>query len=718
VARRLAAASEGNPLGLIEFASLLGEAEREGRNSLPELLPVSESVERGVRRAVEQLPQETRRALLLAAAADSPSGFDAEALAPAASAALVRIHAGAVSFRHPLVRSAVYQAASVRERRRAHRALAATLTEAADVDRCAWHLAAAAAGEDESVASLLEAAADRFAERGGHGSEARALERAAELSEDDDNRGRRLVSAAVAAHFAGRSERALDLLARALAVVREPLVRVDAAYLTSFIQAWRGIAVDQAEVEKEAWALASAEPGRAAKLLQHSANGAWIADFDLRRATALLRDAVELDTGGSIEVTGIAIRSDLALMLALLGHTSEAKAMNETVPETREPLLDIWLEQYTDARACLESRLEAARATGDTAATTVAALDLSYLEWLMGNFPAAEAMATQALELAEMTGWRLREAQAHIVLTLVAAVRGNEDEARTHAARADAAFTDRPRATLKADTRIALGLLELGLGRPDAAIAELRPVAELAAKSGLREPSGLPYAPDLIEAYVLVGERDAAEEELERFEGQARAVSRRWALAAAARLRGFLAPDEDVDTHFGEALMFHEAGAGSPFDGARTEFLYGVRLRRAKRKTEAREQLRAAIGRFDELGAGPWSERARVELRASGERLPRRDPTAPEKLTSQELQIALQVAEGKSNRDVAAALFLSPKTVEFHLTRVYRKLQLHSRSELIRCLASRPAAESTAAATIVELSKRASTAGEGFRGRD
>ena len=204
----------------------------------------------------------------------------------------------------------------------------------------------------------------------------------------------------------------------------------------------------------------------------------------------------------------------------------------------------------------------------------------------------------------------------------------------------------------------------------------------------MREPSVLPYAPDLIEAYARAGEREAATRELAKLAELASALDRRWALAAVARLHGLLGPDDDLDEHFGAALELHEQGAGSAFERARTELLYGERLRRAKRRVEAREHLRSAVELFDGLGAAPWSEQARRELRASGESIPRRDPTAPEKLTPQELQVALQVAEGRTNRDVAAALFLSPKTVEFHLTRVYRKLNIHSRAELVRLFSS------------------------------
>src|SRR6476620_105642 len=208
VARHLAQATGGNPLALLEVAALLDEGERDGREPLPDQLPASESVERTVRRALRSLPPQARRALLVAAASDSTTGGDLAALEPAEDAGLVRIHSGSVAFRHPLVRSAVYHAASADDRRAAHRTLADSLTAEADSDRRAWHLAAAAEGPDESVAAALEAAASRFAERGCQASASRALERSAELSEDDDASARRLHAAGRAAEHGGDLERA------------------------------------------------------------------------------------------------------------------------------------------------------------------------------------------------------------------------------------------------------------------------------------------------------------------------------------------------------------------------------------------------------------------------------------------------------------------------------------------------------------------------------
>src|SRR6266700_1948617 len=274
VARHLAEATGGNPLALLEVAPLLDEGERVGRQPLPDHLPASESVERTVRRALRNLPPEARRALLVAAASDSTTGGDLPALEPAEDAGLVRIHAGSVAFRHPLVRSAVYHAASADERRAAHRTLADALIAEEDSDRRAWHLAAAAEGPDESVAAALEAAASRFVNRGGQASASRALERAAELSEDDDACARRLHAAGRSAEHAGDLERAVVLAERALARVRDPGLRAAATVLAWQASEWRGLAVDDEDFETEAELLAPLDTMRAATLLFVSSSAA------------------------------------------------------------------------------------------------------------------------------------------------------------------------------------------------------------------------------------------------------------------------------------------------------------------------------------------------------------------------------------------------------------------------------------------------------------
>jgi DNA-binding CsgD family transcriptional regulator len=701
VARHLAEATGGNPLALLEVAGLLDEGERVGRQRLPDHLPASESVERTVRRALRNLAPKTRRALLVAAASDSMTGGDLAALEAAEDAGLVRIHAGSVAFRHPLVRSAVYHAASADERRAAHRALADALTGEEDSDRRAWQLAAAADGPDETVAAALEAAASRFAQRGGEASAWRALERAAELSEDDDACARRFHAAGRSAEHAGDLERAVVLAEQALTRGRDPSVRAAAKLLAWQANEWRGLAYDDVEVEREAEVLAPFDPMRAATLLFLSSGAAW-RRLDLERALRLARKSVDIVP---VSAEGVwkpwmaefdaGNRWHLAFILLLLGRPSEADELVRGVLPGADLTLNyhVYAERYDEGRSNIERVLRSSRAAGNVFAEMSLTRSLAFVDLWQGRFPAARAGAARSLAMAESIAVPNAIASSLAILAWLAAVEGRESEARQHAARADdLAQRGLGNTLLRARLQATLGLLELGLGRPAPAIEKLGPVADLAERHGVREPSVLPYAPDLIEAYARAGERQAALRELAKLAELAGVVDRRWALAAVARLHGLLGRDDDLDEHFGAALELHEQGAGSAFERARTELLYGERLRRAKRRVEAREHLRSAIELFDGLGAAPWSNHARRELRASGESIPRRDPTAPEKLTPQELQIALQVAEGRTNRDVAAALFLSPKTVEFHLTRVYRKLNIHSRAELVRLFSSERAA--------------------------
>jgi DNA-binding CsgD family transcriptional regulator len=705
VARHLAEATGGNPLALLEVAPLLSAAERVGRKPVPDHLPASESVERTVRRALRSLPPEARRALLVAAASDSSTARDLAALEPAEDAGLVRIHAGSVAFRHPLVRSAVYHAASADERRAAHRSLAEALTGEEDADRRAWHLAAAAEGPDESVAAALEAAASRFAERGGQASAARALERAAELSEDDDACARRLHAAGRAAEHAGDLERAAVLAERALNRCRDPGIRAAARVLDWQVSDWRGLAADDGDFETEAERLAPLHPARAALMLYVSSSAAW-RRLDLERALRLARRSVEMfpvsapwpgEAPWEPWMADIAAgnRWNLAFVLLLLGRPTEADDAVRGVKAygDRSMYYPTYVERYDEARSSIERVLRSSRATGDVWAEMHMTHLLASVDLWQGRFPAARAGAARSLAMAESFAAPSAIASSLSILAWLAAVEGREAEAREYAARADdLAQRGVGFRHVQARLQAILGLLELGLARPLPAIEKLRAVADLAERHGVREPSVLPYAPDLIEAYARAGERQAAMSELAKLAELAGALDRRWALAAVARLHGLLGRDDDLDEHFGAALELHEQGAGSAFERARTELLYGERLRRATRRIDAREHLHSAIELFDALGAAPWSEQARRELRASGESIPRRDPTAPEKLTPQELQVALQVAEGKTNRDVAAALFLSPKTVEFHLTRVYRKLDIHSRAELVRLFSSERAA--------------------------
>jgi DNA-binding CsgD family transcriptional regulator len=344
--------------------------------------------------------------------------------------------------------------------------------------------------------------------------------------------------------------------------------------------------------------------------------------------------------------------------------------------------------EYGRARSLVHSAVDEARAAGALGVLPFALYASSLLDFRTGRFTTAYASASEAVRLSVDTDAPLWRYFALGCLALVEAVRGDDEACRRHAGEAlelgAALELEYPR-----DADDALGLLELGLAHQDEAIAHLERANRLPG-----DESGPPVlarfsAPDLVEAYVRGG-RPLAEHMYAQLATQSELTEFPAIAALAWRCRGLLAGERAVDSAFGEALRLHRE-LDMPFALARTMLCYGERLRRLGRRVEAREQLRGALATFERLGAAPWARRVESELRASGERLRRRDPTAAEQLTPQELQIALVVARGATNREAGAALFLSPKTIEVHLGRVYRKLGIRSRTELARLLADEEA---------------------------
>jgi DNA-binding CsgD family transcriptional regulator len=267
------------------------------------------------------------------------------------------------------------------------------------------------------------------------------------------------------------------------------------------------------------------------------------------------------------------------------------------------------------------------------------------------------------------------------VLTWVHALRGDEVGTRAYGEETRQRAADLGYRLYGLLVSACLGVLHLGTGRVDAAIEELEPIARYAEERRLRIPGVAPQL-ELAEAYIRAGRNTEGEAVVDALEASELGADP-YLAAVSRRCRGLLAADEDFEARFREAVELH-GPVPSPFALARTRLCFGERLRRAGRRRDARGELKAALETFERLDAATWAERARSELRSSGERLRRRADTDEEQLTPQELQVALQVAEGKTNKEVAAAMFLSTKTVEFHLARVYRKLGISSRGELIR----------------------------------
>jgi DNA-binding CsgD family transcriptional regulator len=322
-----------------------------------------------------------------------------------------------------------------------------------------------------------------------------------------------------------------------------------------------------------------------------------------------------------------------------------------------------------------------ARASGAVDRLTVALESAAVQGFLAGQY-SVTAEATEGLRLAREAGLS-NAATLHLAtLTWLAAVRGREDECRSHAARVHEAARAYGHGIANAIAEWGLALLDLGIGRPEETATRL--IALSTAPPGIGHPLYvLKSAPDLIEACMRTGKSDVAETAFVLVDEFAQPGAPTWALALAARCRAQLAEGETAEREFANALQLH-AGSTNGFERARTELLYGEFLRRARRRIDAREQLRAALDAFERLRTEPWAERARTELRATGETARKRDLSTIDELTPQELQIARLVAEGSSNKEVAAQLFLSPRTVEYHLRKVFTKLGISSRSELIK----------------------------------
>jgi DNA-binding CsgD family transcriptional regulator len=716
VAAQLVSATEGNPLALIELPSVLNERVLRGEHPLPEPLPATPSAERAFRRRSDELPAEVRSAVLMAAAfgggdlgpikgALAARGIDPEeALEAAEEARLIRLQGARFEFVHPLARSALYDLSEPAERRGAHAALADTLQGDYEADRRAWHLGAAAIGPDEEVASLLETSADRALARGGFAAASAAHERAADLSEAGEPRARRLTAAADAAQLAGAGERALRLLEQALENTTDAVLRAEIQSTRGFISFWRGDFSAARTVFEEAARVESVDPARAAVIYAELTGPCFMrGDCDgFLEMGQRARDLAEPD-GGFAEFMGVS-HWGRALMYA--GRVAEARpyllrgaAIAESDPAA---LADpVWaavaagnlglLEEEDRARALLNRLVREARATSSFGVLTLLLPFLAGLERDAGDWHLARALAVESIDLSRDTGQSANLLNSLGECALLAAGQGREAECQSytrealelaHAARSlpDAVYV-----------HMAVGLLYLGLGRAEQTIVELEPVVRDVRGRGIGEPQVVATVPELVEAYIRVGRTLEAVELLADFERLAADSGLASQLAASCRCRGLLAPNEEFEAIFRTGLAQCDR-VSLPFERARIELCLGERLRRARRRIDARAHLRNALSLFDQLGAAPWAEKARSELRASGETIRPRESGARDALTPQELKVALAVAEGLTNREAAAALFLSPKTIEAHLGRVFRKLGIRSRSQLARVFAGGPEA--------------------------
>ncbi|OKI24535.1 helix-turn-helix transcriptional regulator [Streptomyces sp. CB03911] len=698
VRRRVLAEARGNPLALTELPAALA-AEPAGSAGSGRL-PLTSRLQLAFHGKVSGLPAATQTLLLVAAAEEAGDlaavlhaatalGAGPDALAPAEQAGLVRITgpegAAVLAFRHPLVRAAILHRAPLRQRSAAHRALGEALE---DGDRRTWHLALAAGAPDAALADALERTAERAEARGGHGAASAAYERAARLTPDRDGATRRLVLAAEAATEEGRLEHAEALAERAGARTDDPFAHAMIAHVRATAHFWRGDHPAAYRLLLDA-CTPGIEASHAARMLFQAFHAAWYVGEEPVGAVLDRLAGLRLPPG---EPAAPLVRHLLAGTLPLLGRPAPPlPSARETAAEARRAgAVPSDLVQLCGATLILGRDDETyelaaglateARAKGAVGMLPTVQFFLAEAELFHGRHTDAEVTATEALALAEDTGQRQWVSQLASLLAYLAALRGDAGScaALVRRALAGAGPGGAPPAG-EPWAQWALALLDLGQGRAADAADRLGPLTT----GRHRHHVGATRAvPDLVEAAVRLGAPERAAEPYERFARWAAATGQPWAHALRLRCQALLGPDELAESGYQAALDLHR-DSGRPFEQGRTALLYGEWLRRERRRTDARPHLRAALEAFELLGARPWAERARTELTATGTAAPAGPAGGPlAVLTPQELQIVRLAAQGRSNRDIAAQLFLSPRTVGHHLYKAYPKLGVASRGEL------------------------------------
>jgi DNA-binding CsgD family transcriptional regulator len=701
---RLVEQTRGNALALLELPSGLTEAQMTGSEPLPDALPLTDQVEAAFLGRAAALHESAQRLLLIAAADDSEDlptvmraaksfGVDVDALTVIEEAGLLRVRGTHVEFRHPLVRSAVYGSAPSALRRRAHQVLAAALPDGeADADRRAWHLASAALEPDADVVSALEEAAARAESRAGHLAAARAYERAAELSADSADRGRRLVFAARAASLAGRDVQAVTLADQAQTQVDDPLLLAELARVRGEAATFRGRPADVIELLLEAArATAQAAPAQALELLMSASRAGVEAGVVTSIAeVARLAEAVSVARADEpalfmrrmLTGQGAMWRGDSELGTELL---EQAITWAQTADDPRHvswgSRAALFLGDHERAATLLHRAVELARAQGAIGVlATVLGLRALQLE-RASRYDDAVVAASEALSIARELGAPNFIPLPLGVLAIVSAIRGKDAEVREHAEEVRQIAGMHGLAVPAALAVWAQAILDIGRGRWESALEALTALTEV--RPGFGTPViAIVSAPDRVEAGVRAGRIDEARAALESFEAWATHTGTPWARPGVAVCRALLAGGDAATSQFEDALRL--SADARPFDAARAQLLYGEHLRRQRRRADARVQLRAASDAFHALGATPWWERAQAELRATGETTHKRDPRALSELTPQELQVARLVGDGLSNKDAAAQLFLSPRTIDAHLRSVFAKLGVTSRTQLAR----------------------------------
>jgi DNA-binding CsgD family transcriptional regulator len=703
VLRTLTGRVGGNPLALLEVTARLTPAQRRGAAPLPEVLPVGRTLEGVFQPELDAVSTAARQALVLLAAAHVGRAWHVAAaldrFGVGADAALDEVvqhrlvvdDGDTLSFRHPLVRSQVWRLATPQERRAAHSALAAT-ARSGDVVTRTWHQAQATSGPDDDLADALVDMADRARTQSGFAASSSALERAAALTTDAARSSSRLAAAVSDAFLSGDVPRTRALADRVLRGEATAAARGEALHALGLLEHHTGSVPRARDLLREAAELAEGDT-RIWSLAELA-----MAQHRLGDVRGMVRTAEQIDAlpgdGGAVQVALSAWVVGAAQVQAgdsESGRPRVRQALQRMAsdPSLREhprflvyEMLGLsWLDDVSEVVPQVERRLRVARERGALGVLVPAlAMSAHGRAQFLGDHAGAFADAGEAVELAEQLGYVADAAPALEMLAWEYAARGLQDEAHRQLDRARSAVARSGTTEVAAHLALTAAFCALCRGDLDETVQLLE--TRIASDGGVGpvgEPLGV--APLLVEAYAGLGRAADAAALADRYAEASRfPLPPTMALVARCRALGS-GDDAAAVAAFEDSLAQHEL-APDRFETAHTRLLYGARLRRSGRRTEAREQLGSAARQFAEMDLAHWAQRAETELRATGQTARQRRPLPSEPLTSQETRVAVTAAQGLSNREIAAALFLSPKTVEHHLSSVYRKRGLRSRVQL------------------------------------
>lgn len=697
---RIVAEARGNPLALLELPQSALLAQRAGGFELPDVLSVPRRVEDSFQQRSGSLPADTQLLLLVAAAdptgdlallwqAAAHLGIAREAIAAAETAGLVEIDSR-VRFRHPLVRSAVYAAATPPDQRRAHSALAAVTDPQLDPDRRAWHRAQAVLGTDEEAAAELEKTAGRARGRGGLAAAAAFMEQAAMLTPEPTHRAARALEAAHAKHDAGAPEAAMALLAvaeagplDALQCARLELLRAQTAFLMTRGSEAPGMLLDAAKT------LAPLDAALARETYLHALEASFHAGR-LARGRALL-EAAEAARNAPPPPTPprpVDLLLDGLVMRFTQGYEASAPSLQRALVSLRDGDAGadddngrwLWLACHVGAMlwddeaiyVLADRAVRLAREAGALATLPAALNALASVLVLTGELARASELFAEEDAITRATGAPPLP-NSRLVL---AAWRGQQHGTSELFATTIAEATARGEGLTVSSAEISLAYLHNGLGNYDSALGATTPLLafdELAHSSVA--------LPELVEAAVRAGQPERAVAALDQLTSRANASGTQWALGMAARSRALSSTGPDAEEHYREAIE-RLGNCRMATHLARTHLVYGEWLRREGRRQDAREQLRTAHELLSAMGAEAFAERAARELQATGEHPRKRTAQPTDALTAHELHIARLVATGATNREVGAQLFLSPRTIEAHLRSIFHKLDITSRRQI------------------------------------